>query len=428
MRKFLVVTATLALLLMAFSGFSAQDEIVIDFYYPIAVDGPLTEVIQGYADDFMAANPGIVINPVYTGSYQQTRETVLTEGDAPLVDVAVMLATDLLSFVEEDTIIPLTDYVDQELLDDTFPVLLENSVDENGEIWSVPFQRSTPILFYNADILAEAGIEVPTNNDELLEAAIALTDEDTAGLLVPVAGTFPIWMFQSFVNAYGQPLTSPENPYEIRLDTPEALAAVTYLTELGSVHGVGPEGGSAWGDTPAAFIAGEAAMIYHTTGSLTSILNSAEFEVGTAFLPSGPAGEDGTGYGSPTGGGNLYIFDDGTKTQEELDAAWAWVSYLASPEIQADWGVASGYIAARESAWELDPLATSTEAFPQYVTARDQLTFANQEFSAYGAIEAQLIVNTVLSEIISGSTNLEDAPAALAQAQAQIDDLLAEFQ
>lgn len=428
MRKMLVVLATFALLLPALGGLSAQDEIVIDFYYPIAVDGPLTEVIQSYADDFMAANPGIVINPVYTGSYNQTRDTILTEGDDPIVDVAVMLAIDLLSFVEEGTIIPLTDYVDQALLDDTFPALLENSVDENGEIWSVSFQRSTPILFYNAEMLAEAGIEVPTNNEELLAAAIALTDEDTAGLLVPVAGTFPIWMFQSFVNAYGQPLTSPENPYEIRLDTPEALAAVTYLTELGSVHGVGPEGGSAWGDTPAAFIAGEAAMIYHTTGSLTSILNGADFEVGTAFLPSGPAGEDGTGYGSPTGGGNLYIFDNGSKTQEELDAAWAWVAYLASPEVQSDWGVQSGYIAARISAWDMEPLASQVETFPQYAIARDQLAFANQEFSAYGSIEAQLIINTVLAEIISGSTSLEDAPAALAEAQAQIDDLLAEFQ
>jgi hypothetical protein len=62
-------------------------------------------------------------------------------------------------------------------------------------------------------------------------------------------------------------------------------------------------------------------MIYHTTGSLTTILNNAPFTVGTAFLPSGPAKEDGTGYGAPTGGGNLYIFDtpDNPRSEAQLE-------------------------------------------------------------------------------------------------------------
>jgi sn-glycerol 3-phosphate transport system substrate-binding protein len=420
-----IVTLALLVAALSFGVAAAQDDIEIDFYYPIAVDGPLTEVIDGYAADFMDANPGITINPVYTGSYTQTREAVLTEGEDPIVDVAVMLAIDLLSFVEEGTIIPLNDYVTEEQLEDTYDVLWTNSYDAEGTLYSVPFQRSTPVLYYNIEQLAEAGFDAPpANNQELLEMAIALTTEDRFGLLIPYAGTFPIWMFQSFVNGYGQPLTTFEDPATVFFNTEEAVQAVTYLRELATVHGVMPEGGSAWGDTPTAFVAGDAAMIYHTVGSLTNILNSADFEVGVAFTPSGP-----DGFGTPTGGGNLYIFDSpvNPKSQEELDAAWAWVEYLSSAEVQSDWSVASGYIAARESAGALEPLATRIEAFPQYGVARDQLEIADQEFSSFRTIDVQGIINSTLSDILSGAVPLEDAPAALEEAQAQIDGLLEEY-
>lgn len=425
LRKFSLV-AVLALLI--FGAVQAQEDIVIDFYYPIAVDGPLTTVIQGYADEFMAIHEGITINPVYTGNYTQTRDVIRTEGAAPVVDVAVMLAIDLYSFVEEGTIVPLSDYISEEQYADTFEALWGNSLDEEGVIWSVPFQRSTPVLYYNVALLEEAGFtEAPKNNEELLEMAMALTTEERYGLMIPIQGTFPIWMVESFVNAYGQPLSDPNDPASVYLDTPEMLQALTYLVELGTTHAVMPAGGSAWGDTPTAFLAGQAAMIYHTTGSLTNILNNATFEVGVAFTPSGPAGDDGTGFGTPTGGGNLYVFNDGSKSEEELAAAWAWVEYLSSPEVQANWGAASGYVAARISSWDLEPLASLVAEKPQYAVARDQLAIADREFASYRTIDAQNIINVTLSGILSGEVALADARASLTEGQAQIDALLEEY-
>ncbi|MFQ3647085.1 MAG: ABC transporter substrate-binding protein [Anaerolineae bacterium] len=432
--RWLAASALLAGSLM-FSA--AQETITIDFYYPTAVDAPINAIIQEYADQFMAQNPGIVINPVYTGTYTQTRDTINTEiaGGGKGPDVAVMLTIDLFSFIEEGVIVPLDDFIatldDPEgFVDDFFPAMWLNSVDEEGTIWSIPFQRSTPIMFYNADLLAEKGLEVPTNLEELRAVAAALTEPDGSrwGLMIPVQGTFPIWMFQSFAIAHGRNIVS-ENPAEVPFNTPEVLAAVTALTELGTVDPVMPAGGTAWGDTPSAFIAGQAAMIYHTTGSLTTILNNAPFTVGTAFLPSGPAGPDGTGYGAPTGGGNLYIFDtpDNPRSEAELEAAWKWVQFLASPEVQSDWGARTGYIAARISAWELDPLKSRVEQFPQYAVARDQLATAGKEFSSYRTIDIQGIINSTLSQIISGAVPLSEAEALLANAQAQIDNLLADY-
>jgi sn-glycerol 3-phosphate transport system substrate-binding protein len=256
--------------------------------------------------------------------------------------------------------------------------------------------------------------------------AMALTDVDRYGLLIPVQGGFPIWMVESFVNAYGRPFSDPADPTTVYLDTPETLEALNYLLELGN-SGVMPAGGSVWGDTPTAFLAGQAAMIYHTTGSLTSILNNATFEVGVAFTPSGPAGEDGTGYGTPTGGGNLYIFNNGTKREEEIAAAWAWVEYLSSPEVQSDWGAQSGYVAARVSSWDIEPLASLVLEHPQYAVARDQLAIADREFASYRTIDAQNIINVTLSSILSGQVASSDAAASLTSAQEQIDALLEEY-
>lgn len=431
----LVFAATLLMGSLALA--TAQETITIDFYYPTAVDAPINTYIQEYAEQFMAANPGIVINPVYTGTYTQTRDTINTEiaGGGAGPDVAVMLTTDLYSFIEEGVIIPLDDMIStlpdaDAFLNDQFPALIENSIDDTGVIWSIPFQRSTPIMFYNADLLAEAGLAVPTNVTELRDVAAALTAADGSrwGLMMPVQGNFPIWIFQSFAIAHGQNLVD-ENPANVYFNSPEIVDAVVALTELGTVNPVMPAGGTAWGDTPTAFTSGQAAIIYHTTGSLSTILANAPFEVGTAPMPSGPAGADGTGYGAPTGGGNLYIFDtpDNPRTPEEIEAAWTWVQFLASPEIQSDWGVKTGYIAARVSAWEIEPLLSRSVEFPQYVVARDQLATAGKEFTSYRSIDIQNIINSTLSQIISGAVPLSEAQDTLDSAQAQIDALLAEY-
>ncbi len=106
----------------------------------------------------MAANPDIQVNPTYTGSYTQTRDTINTElqGGGAGLTVAVMLTTDLYSFVEEGYVLPAQDFIDKmddgKVFDDFFPALMLNSTDTDGKIWSIPFQRSTPIMYYNKDI------------------------------------------------------------------------------------------------------------------------------------------------------------------------------------------------------------------------------------------------------------------------------------
>jgi sn-glycerol 3-phosphate transport system substrate-binding protein len=424
-RRFSPLVVSAAVLLAAAAPAAAQDPITLDFYFPEATANNAQAIFEEYAAQFTEQNPNIEINVVYQGSYTDNRniiQTQLAAGEGP--DVAVMLATDLLSFIEAGTIVPAQQFVDamddgDAYVDDFFDAFLLNSVDESGTLWSIPFQRSTPILYYNADLFAEAGLEgAPRNREELVEYAQALTTEDRWGFWFPSEG-FPIWLFSAFQIAGGEPLVR-EAFDEVYLNTEASAAGLEYILDLSREYGVMPEGSLSWSDAPTIFASGEAAMIAHTTGSLTRILNEAPFEVGTAFLPFGPGPDE--AYGAPTGGGNLYIFAN--STPEEQAAAWEWVQFLSSPEIQADWTARTGYIAARESAWETETLQNLVAERPQYEVARDQLAFAGKEFTSFRSIDVQNVINTTLSSIIAGDET--DIEGALANAQAQIDSLLAE--
>jgi sn-glycerol 3-phosphate transport system substrate-binding protein len=421
------VLSVMMLLLIALPVGAQDDPLTIDFYFPEATANNAQGIFEEYAEMFSADNPTIQINVVYQGSYTDLRtiaQTQLAAGEGP--DVAVMLATDLLSFVEDGSIVSAQGFIDSmdgadEYVSDFYHAFLLNSEDETGEIWTIPYQRSTPLLYYNTELFAEAGIEqAPQNRDELLEVAQALTTDDRWGLWFPSEG-FPIWLFSAFQIAAGEPLVA-ESFEEVYFNTDATMEGLDYLLSLSGEYGVMPAGGLSWGDGPTIFTSGEAAMLVHTTGSLTRILNEADFEVGTAFLPFGPAGDDGTGFGAPTGGGNLYIFAN--SSPEEQAAAWEWVEFLSSPEIQADWTTRTGYIAARASAWDTEPLASLVESTPQYALARDQLEFAGKEFTSYRSIDVQNIINTTLGGIIAGDES--DIAGALESAQAQIDSLLAE--
>ena len=211
MRGIRGIISLALLFVLAAGAMQAQEEVVIDFYFPSATANDAEGIFQRYAELFHAENPDITVNPVFTGSYTDTRNTILTElqGGGAGPDAAVMLSIDLYSFAEEGYIVPAQGFIDQmadgaAYVEGFFPALMLNSMDEAGHVWTIPFQRSTPILYYNADLLADAGYDSPpTNNAELVEIAQALTTDERDGLLVPVAGGFPIWMYQSFAIAYG---------------------------------------------------------------------------------------------------------------------------------------------------------------------------------------------------------------------------------
>lgn len=105
----------------------------------------------------------------------------------------------------------------------------------------------------------------------------------------------------------------------------------------------------------------------HTTGNLTSVKNKAKFNFGVGMLPKNET------YGSPTGGGNFYIFKD--KPEANQQAAWEFVKWMTTPERIAQWSIDTGYVAPRKSAYDTDVMKKYTQSFPYATVARDQLQY-----------------------------------------------------
>ena len=88
----------------------ARAQTEISFYYPVAVGGPITKIIDGYAADFEKENPGIKVKPIYSGTYQESIVKALTAhkaGDPPVL--SVLLSTDMYTLIDEDAIVPWDD-------------------------------------------------------------------------------------------------------------------------------------------------------------------------------------------------------------------------------------------------------------------------------------------------------------------------------
>ncbi len=423
LKKYAVLALVLLLCVTLFGGGAlAQEPITLQFYYPVGVAGPLAQAIDGYVAEFNALNEDIQVEPIFTGGYSENmaRATAaILSGQPP--DVAILLGIDIYTLIQLEGIIPLDDYIASEEgldIDDFFEAFMANNIADD-QVWSIPWQRSTPILYYNKDAFAEVGLDPdtpPANWDELVEFGkqLVVQDGDNVtrwGVEVPTS----FWIFANFAIQAGRHIGSlGDDPCGVYLDTPEAIEALAFLRRL-QEEGVMPDGAVAWGTAPADFIAGASAMIYHSTGSLSTLLANSPFEVGTAFMPAGEAG-----YGANVGGGNYYIMKDIDK--ERQDAAWEFIRWMVRPEQIGQWGIDSGYVAPRAAAWEVDPLMSYAEDVPQASTARFQLEYAVKEFPAtYGGQEIQVITTQAIEAVNTGELSPEDA---LAVAQERANDVL----
>ena len=424
-RRSMVVLALAVFLLLAPAG-PAGAALGLKFYFPVSVSGPLAKVMDGMVADFNRLQPGIHVEPVFAGGYFETMaktQTAVQGGTPP--DVAVLLSTDLFTLLDMGAIIPLDGFIEESgghrFRQDFFEAFWLNAR-IGRTIYSIPFQRSTIVLYYNKDAFAKAGLDPnapPRTWAELREVAQKLTVRDASGTVtrwgvgIPTTG-FTYWLFQGFVAEAGGTLANLEGT-EVYYNTPQTRRALGFWLALQDA-GVQPPNVTEWGTLPTEFIAGKFAMVYHSTGSLTFVHTNASFPFGTAFMPADAR------YGTPTGGGNLYIFK--RIPAERQRAAWQFVQWMTAPQQAARWSEASGYVAVRRSAFNIKLYQEYTARFPQALTARDQLAYAQAELSTHNSGQVQ----KVLSDNLQAALTRTRTPAqALAAAQAQADQILRRF-
>jgi sn-glycerol 3-phosphate transport system substrate-binding protein len=419
-REFLKGTAAVAGTGLARPA-RAQGASEISFYFPVAVGGPITKLIDTLAADFEKENPTIKVKPIYAGTYQETIVKALTahkSGNPPTL--SVLLSTDMFTLIDEGAIVPFDGFAqtedDMKWLASFFPAFMQNS-QTGGKTWGAPFQRSTIVLYWNKDLFKQAGLDpdtAPANWDEQLSYAQKLTKAGGAqwGLQVPSTG-FPYWLFQGFSTQAGALLMNPEGNRTF-FDKPEVIEALTYWVDLSRKYKVHPPGIVEWGTTPKDFFEQKIAMMWTTTGNLTNVRSNAKFPFGVAMLPSGKR------RGSPTGGGNFYISSKAPRAQQE--AAYKFIRWATTPERAAQWCVDTGYVAVRPDAFAMPVLEKYVADFPAAAVARDQLAFAVAELSTHENQRVTKALNDGLQAALVGS---KPPDTAMKDSQAEAERVLA---
>ena len=400
---------------------TADDPVELTMYYPIAVGGPLEDVMDGLVAGFEEENPHIDVNPVYSGNYDDTlvqAQSAIDAGDVPAT--TVLLSTDMFSLIDDDLLVPFDDVVateeEEEWLDSFYDEFMYNSRDAEGTTWGIPFQRSTIVQYYNKEAFEEAGLDPdqpPSDWDELVEMSAQLQEGSDVqwGVQMPSSG-FPYWLFQTFTTQLGVEIVNDEGN-EVYLDKPEVTEALEFWHSLNEEHGVHPPGVVDWGTTPEDFMQEEVGIIWTTTGNLANIRDNAPFDFGVSMLPERER------RGSPTGGGNFYLFADAPPEQQR--AAVELIRYLTQPEQAAEWSIETGYVAPLPEAWETDAMQEYVADFPEAEVARDQLEHSVRELATYHRGEVYDTVNDALQAALTGEQPPEEA---LLEANEHINDLL----
>ena len=427
MKKTLAFILTLVMLVSIATVSAMAEPLKLTMYFPVNVGGNVANLIDSMTAEFNTENPDIQVEAVYTGNYDDTVtaiQTAIQGGNAP--DLFVSLATQRFTMASTKMAMPLDDLIaadpeGQAFVDDFIDgFMLDSYVD--GQTYSIPFQRSTMVMFYNKDAFKEVGLDPeapPANWTEMVEYAQKLTNDKRYGVGIALNSGSAQWAFTGFslencTNGVG--LMNP-NGKEVYFNTPENIEALQLWLDLQNKYNCMAPGIVQWTDLPTQFLAGEVAMIYHTTGNLTNIKNNATFDFGVCFMPAGRQ------YGAPTGGGNFYITNG--ISEERQQAAWKYIKFMCETERAAQWSIDTGYVATRNSCYETELLKDYYASFPQALVAYEQLQYAQPELTTYSAAEMWRILNDNIQAAVTGEMT---AAEALEAAQEQGDELLADYQ
>ena len=130
-----------------------------------------------------------------------------------------------------------------------------------------------------------------------------------------------------------------------------------------------PEGTIEWGTLRKNFLEERTAIMWHSTGNLTTVKKNAKFDFGVAMLPANKR------RGTPTGGGNFYIFKK--TSPEERVAAMKLIKFMTNPERSGEWSMKTGYMGVSPAAYETQKLQDYVKGFPYAAVARDPVSYTH---------------------------------------------------
>lgn len=429
-RKLLVLVAAV-LLVMAFAQVSVAAPVKITFWH--AMGGELGKTVDQRVSEFNATHQDIVVEAVFRGSYPDVLNGAITAArtsTAPnivqIYDVGSRAAIDSGVFAPfEDLLKPgevdWNNYVDA----------VVNYYRVGGRLYSMPFNSSSAILYYNATLFKKAGLDLnkpPQNFSQVLQASRALKKRGLQGGI-----TWPLhtWFVEQWMAEQGAPLVNNDNgrsarPTAINTDTKAMRTIFNWWKQLYSEGLWINPGVENWDQADALFVSKQVGMLITSTSDVTMLTNAGKengFEVQTAYLPIPDSAER---YGVVPGGASLWVVAN--KPRAELEAARTFLLWLVQPEQQIAWHKATGYFPVNKLAIDQLQAQGWFKTNPNYRIALDQVLGTRRSVATQGALIGRFQqVRTTLEEAFQKVMGGTPVDTALSEAKTKIEADFADY-
>jgi len=428
-----------AMTALALAGAALPASAATEIQWWHAMGGELGEKLNKIATDFNATQGDYVIVPVYKGNYTETLTAAIAAFRAkenPAIVQVFEVGTATMTGAK-GAVYP----VYQLMAEAGEPFDPKNYLaavtgyysDTDGNMLSMPFNSSTPVMYYNKNAFTKAGLDPaspPRTWPELADAARKIIA--AGGATCGFTTGWPSWVQLENLSAlHNVPFATKENGFagfdtEMAIDSDLHRAHIQALVDW-QKDGVFKYGGRR-SDSAPLFYSGECAMYMNSSAAQAGVrANAKDFEFGVAMLPYWPD-VAGAPQNSIIGGATLWVLQG--RPEAEYQGVAKFFSYLSSAEVQAWWHQETGYLPITYAAWELTKSQGYYEANPGTDVSIKQMTLNEPTPNSKGLrlgnfVQIRDVIDEELEAAFAGSKSVADA---LADAVERSNVLLREFE
>ncbi len=415
MQKFRIGASAAAIAMMANA---AMAEVEITWWH--AMGGALGDTVNQIAEDFNASQDEYKITPVFKGTYEETLTAGIAAfraGEQPNI-LQVFDAGAATVIGAKGATVPVQDLLEQNgvafNIEDYISGVRYFYADSDGKMIGMPFNSSSPIMYYNVDALEKAGVTPPKTWEEFQTVTAPALKE--AGYIGLSQSHLP-WIFtENFMSRHDLPFATNDNGYEGADGTKilvnnDAIKAHFTAVKDWKDNGFFEWYGTGWSDNQTPFEEGKVAIWLGSSGSFGGLSKKdLPFEFSATFLPYWDAV---TKEPKQTFIGGAALFAMAGKSDEENKATAAFFEFLTKPETQYMWHRETGYVPITTAAYEMAKADGHYEKFPAAEVGIKQLSLpAGEHTKGYRMgfyVQIRDVMNREYGRILTGETSVEDA-------------------
>jgi sn-glycerol 3-phosphate transport system substrate-binding protein len=384
-----------------------------------AMGGRNGELVKQIADGYNKSQANYKVVPVYKGSYTETMTAAIAAFRAKKqphivqvfeVGTATMMAAKGAIYPVHQLMTDTNTAFDQSVY---LPAVISYYTTPDNKLLSLPFNSSTPVLWYNADAFKKAGIaSAPTTWAEMMDASKKLV---ASGMKCGFSFGWQSWvMMENFSTWHNISIGTKENGFT-GLDTEFSFNNRGVTDMLQTIADSQKDGlfryGGRRGESLPLYTNGECGMWMNSSAYYGSIKKQAKFNYSQSMLPLNTDVAK-SAQNSIIGGATLWVLSG--KPKGSYKGVAEFFNYMSSAEVQAMWHQETGYVPITTAAYELSKKQGFYDKNPGTDTAIKQLSLntptPNSKGLRFGSfVQTRDIINEEMEALWAGKKNAKEA-------------------